>query len=55
MSIVIRKCVCNHQYQDNKYGKGNRVHNVGPDKLRCTVCAREIKMSMEEIKKIVPV
>jgi len=26
----IKACKCKHEYQDNKYGKGKRVHNNGP-------------------------
>ena len=47
MSKVIR-CDCKAdkrgnkqaaQYQDRKYGEGNRVHTVGlKDKATCTVC-----------------
>jgi len=37
-------CTCSHEYQDSRYGKGNRVHNprIKDGKLRgwcCTVCA----------------
>lgn len=43
MSIL--KCDCKHEYQDQKYGKGMRVHNTkkkGKDGNlnRCTVCQR---------------
>ena len=39
----IAKCTCNHEFQDKKYGKNNRVFNycVKGDKWRCTVCKRE--------------
>jgi len=42
MKIIPCKCV--HAFQDERYGKGNRVHNKTkkgtPDKpqYRCTVC-----------------
>ena len=40
----IKRCTCNHEYQDKKYGKGNRVHNIGtgqnPPK-KCTVCGKK--------------
>lgn len=43
--LVISKCSCVHQYQDNLYGKGNRVCN--PMKkdgdCRCTVCGKVLK------------
>ncbi len=38
---MILRCTCIHDYQDEKYGKGNRVHNLsGNDssKAYCTVC-----------------
>jgi len=41
---VIKKCDCKHKYQDNKYGKGNRVQNTTlKEKFRCTVCGKENK------------
>lgn len=45
---VIRKCKCTGtkvtEYQDNKYGKGNRVMNVTLKKNhRCTACGTETK------------
>jgi len=44
-NIIISNCKCKSEYQDKKYGKGNRVFNRGKqrEKLknegRCTVCA----------------
>jgi hypothetical protein len=39
---TIRECGCKHEYQDEKYGKGKRVHNKCRPKQgeawRCTVC-----------------
>ena len=40
MSVKALECNCVSEYQDKKYGKGNRVHN---DKAKgqgwvCTVC-----------------
>jgi len=38
---MVKACVCSHEYQDKKYGKGMRVHN--PKKgggSSCTVCGR---------------
>ena len=43
----ILKCTCQHEYQDEIYGKGNRVHNPlktsqhEQPKYRCTVCKQE--------------
>lgn len=41
-------CGCESTYQDKKYGRGNRLHNLGPkvnkgtgEQARCTVCGRE--------------
>ncbi len=44
--MAIYKCTCKHEYQDEKYGKGNRVFNFavkakeigGSEGWRCTVC-----------------
>lgn len=45
---MIKKCTCEHEYQDEKHGKGMRVCNklamakgsgVRPQ-YRCTVCKR---------------
>ena len=41
---MIRKCDCKHKFQDEKYGKGMRVHNERAGKdggCRCTVCGKE--------------
>lgn len=46
-SVKILKCICDHDYQDQKYGRGMRVMNHAPVKgakpnnYRCTVCKRE--------------
>jgi hypothetical protein len=35
----IQSCDCKHKFQDERYGKGMRVHNVTSDGgARCTVC-----------------
>ena len=40
----IKKCSCVSQYQDERYGQGNRVHsyaprgNNGSPGWRCTIC-----------------
>ena len=39
---MIGKCYCRNEYQDKKYGQGNRVMNRTKNgKVRCTVCGRE--------------
>lgn len=43
-SKMVMKCTCKHEYQDKKYGKGNRVHNnvnKGKAGAKCTVCGSE--------------
>ncbi len=45
----IMQCKCRHEYQDQKYGNGMRVYNVGAStrgvsKARCTVCGTEVTM-----------
>lgn len=51
---MIKKCesgkTCNSEYQDHKYGKGMRVHNVGPKsktggepKEVCTICGGPVR------------
>lgn len=40
---VVKPCSCRHDYQDDAYGAGLRVHNQvvvksGPPQHRCTVC-----------------
>lgn len=41
---IIMKCTCKHEQQDEMYGKGMRVHNLGGKTTKdglyyCTVCA----------------
>lgn len=36
---MIVKCACRHQFQDEVYGAGMRVHNPCNKGLRCTVCS----------------
>lgn len=44
MKTVIKPCKCEHKFQDQRYGIGNRVHNINKDgtKGKCTVC-KDIK------------
>lgn len=43
----VKPCKCKNEYQDQKYGKGMRVHNKARDRQgeftvnRCTVCNTE--------------
>jgi hypothetical protein len=40
-------CNCKHEFQDQRYGKGMRLHNqknsktAGVNEWRCTVCKSE--------------
>ena len=44
MATRIIKCICKNEFQDEKYGKGMRVHNEKKDgTFRCTVCGDEKK------------
>lgn len=41
---MVLKCRCESDYQDKRYGNGNRVHNEAngkTDTYRCTVCGAE--------------
>lgn len=55
MATKITQCQCAHAFQDERYGKGNRVHNgmkkdgTGKCGHRCTVCGRE-KLAMGDKK-----
>lgn len=36
---AILPCNCNHEYQDEKYGRGKRLHTpLMNGQFRCTVC-----------------
>lgn len=35
---VVRPCTCASAFQDERYGSGQRVHNVGKEHVYCTVC-----------------
>jgi len=48
---VILKCTCNHQWQDEKYGKHRRVMNELKEggTYRCSVCKKERGSSGSEV------
>jgi len=50
MPTVIRKCDCISKYQDEVYGKGNRLHNVGDCKVWCTVCNKMTRTEKALVK-----
>jgi hypothetical protein len=37
---MIRRCFCKSEYQDRKYGSGNRVFNKSKLGWRCTSCGK---------------
>lgn len=38
--VAILKCSCSHEFQDQVYGQGMRVHNVNEKgEAFCTVCS----------------
>jgi len=42
--VLIKHCMgknCVSAYQDEHYGKGMRVFNIGTKKAHCTVCGAE--------------
>lgn len=41
MASSIKKCTCQHDFQDRVYGKGKRVHTVGGKGTTCTVCGKK--------------
>jgi len=46
---MVRNCDCPHAFQDERYGKGRRVHNDFAKGIRCTVCNKD-KTSDKEKK-----
>ena len=52
----ILECNCMHEYQDERYGKGQRVHNYARKGLggdnnpgwRCTACGRVKPVKAED-------
>lgn len=50
---MVKKCDCEHKYQDKKYGPGMRVMNpmTKTDGVRCTVCAREHLAGMSRLRR----
>ena len=49
--MAIKKCSCNHEYQDEKYGKKLRVFNRKADgKFTCSVCRRETGDAMSPME-----
>lgn len=41
MATIVLKCTCKHDFQDQEYGKGMRLHNISEVKKEayCTVCS----------------
>lgn len=54
MPTIKLTCVCDHSFQDSRYGYKTRVHNLmGKErKARCSVCGnvREVAVVIREIE-----
>lgn len=48
---AVKKCRCLNKFQDETYGQGNRLHNIGVNQFRCTVCQAVIKGETKPDKK----
>ena len=40
-ATAVLTCTCEHEYQDERYGKNKRLHNKTDKGYRCTVCGHE--------------
>lgn len=41
---AVMACTCKNKFQDERYGAGKRVHNLGPKSgATCTVCGNTKK------------
>jgi hypothetical protein len=38
---TVKPCSCASEYQDRRYGKGNRVFNLSAKAATCTVCGKQ--------------
>lgn len=38
---IVASCDCSHTYQDEKYGKGQRVMNGCRGGYSCTICSKK--------------
>lgn len=45
---IVLSCTCTHEFQDDTYGMGKRLHNLsgakGSKKARCTVCSKVVSL-----------
>lgn len=48
---IILKCNCKDDYQDEKYGKNRRVHNMCDKGARCVTCGTERGASQSKEEK----
>lgn len=49
--VEILPCNCKHEFQDETYGKGNRVHNVNTKgQAACTVCTPSYRRNKHSSK-----
>ena len=47
---MISQCTCKSEYQDSKYGKGNRIYNPIKKGGRCTICLKETMINTSNIE-----
>ncbi len=49
---VVLSCTCKSDFQDHRYGRGKRVHNVGlKDNATCTVCGSRKSFTRRNVEK----
>lgn len=53
---VTLPCKCNSDFQDEAYGKGNRLHNISEDRKKayCTVCVGSSRLAKQNSKSSPP-
>lgn len=39
---VRKPCTCKSDFQDQKYGKGIRLHSIAKVEYRCSVCGNKV-------------
>lgn len=53
MATTVKQCSCSHEFQDNTYGKGMRLHNLAAEgkEIRCTICGKASRTDGSAITK----
>ena len=49
---VTKNCKCEHKFQNETYGKNQRIYNLSEDgkKAKCTVCNNSITLGTTKTK-----